>query len=163
MKALELLKADRDYCLSINNDKSIIQKYDEAIKELEHILEEKDLLEEYVQFARLHIETYRCSCGSLGKVGYRCSNKECNKYQETRIKIYETINLPNGYNFKQTNNQLIYEHFDGTNISTISKWKVGLNCNIENIRRLISLMELKQINSELIDYIDGLEYKDSIN
>ena len=80
MKALELLKADRDYCLSINNDKSIIQKYDEAIDELEHILEEKDLLEEYVQFARLHIDTYRCSCGSLGKIGYRCSNKECNKY-----------------------------------------------------------------------------------
>ena len=80
MKALELLKEDRDYCLSINNDKSIIQKYDEAIDELEHILEEKVLLEEYVQFARLHIETYRCSCGSLGKIGYRCSNKECNKY-----------------------------------------------------------------------------------
>ena len=80
MKALELLKEDRDYCLSINNDKSIIQKYDEAIDELEHILEEKDLLEEYVQFARLHIETYRCSCGSLGRIGYRCSNKECNKY-----------------------------------------------------------------------------------
>ena len=35
MKALELLKEDRDYCLTINNDKSIIQKYDEAIKELE--------------------------------------------------------------------------------------------------------------------------------
>ena len=80
MKALELLKQDRDYCLAINNDKSIIQKYDEAIDELEHIQKEKDLLEEYVQFARLHIETYRCSCGSLGKIGYRCSNKECNKY-----------------------------------------------------------------------------------
>ena len=80
MKALELLKQDRDYCLSINNDKSIIQKYDEAIDELEHILKEKDLLEEYVQFVRLHIETYRCSCGSLGRIGYRCSNKECNKY-----------------------------------------------------------------------------------
>ena len=80
MKALELLKEDRDYCLSINNDKSIIQKYDEAIDELEHSLKEKDLLEEYVQFARLHIETYRCSCGSLGRIGYRCSNKECNKY-----------------------------------------------------------------------------------
>lgn len=79
MKALELLKADRDYCLSINNDKSIIQKYDEAIDELEHILKEKDLLEEYVQFARLHIETYRCSCGSLGRIGYRCSNKECSE------------------------------------------------------------------------------------
>ena len=36
--------------------------------------------EEYVQFARLHIDTYRCSCGSLGRIGYRCSNKECNKY-----------------------------------------------------------------------------------
>ena len=80
MKALELLKEDRDYCLSINNDKSIVQKYDEAIDELEQILKEKDLLEEYVQFARLHIETYRCSCGSLGRIGYRCSNKECNKY-----------------------------------------------------------------------------------
>ena len=80
MKAIELLKADRDYCLSINNDKSIIQKYDEAIDELEQVLKEKDLLEEYVQFARLHIETYRCSCGSLGRIGYRCSNKECNKY-----------------------------------------------------------------------------------
>ena len=80
IKAIELLKEDRDYCLSINNDKSIIQKYDEAIDELEQVLKEKDLLEEYVQFARLHIETYRCSCGSLGKIGYRCSNKECNKY-----------------------------------------------------------------------------------
>ena len=80
IKAIELLKEDRDYCLSINNDKSIIQKYDEAIDELEHILKEKDLLEEYVQFARLHIDTYRCSCGSLGRIGYRCSNKECNKY-----------------------------------------------------------------------------------
>ena len=39
MKALKLLKADRDYCLSINNDKSIIEQYDEAIKELEaHII-----------------------------------------------------------------------------------------------------------------------------
>ena len=80
MKALELLKEDRDYCLTINNDKSIIQKYDEAIEELEDLQKEKDLLEEYVQFARLHIETYRCSCGSLGRIGYRCSNKECNKY-----------------------------------------------------------------------------------
>ncbi len=77
MKALELLKADRDYCLTINNDKSIIKQYDDAIDELEHISEEKDLLEEYVQFARLHIESYRCYCGSLGRVGYLCSNKEC--------------------------------------------------------------------------------------
>ena len=40
MKALKILKEDRDYCLSINNDKSIIDQYDEAIKELEaHIID----------------------------------------------------------------------------------------------------------------------------
>ena len=77
------------------------------------------------------------------------------------MKICEIMNLRNGYSFKQNNNQLIYEHFDGTNISRIARWKVGLECNIENIRGLLALMELKQINSELIDYIDGLEYKDS--
>ena len=80
MKALEFLKQERAHHLAVHNDKFIIQQYDEAIYELEHILEEKDLLEEYVQFTRLHIETYRCACGSLGRVGYRCSNKECNKY-----------------------------------------------------------------------------------
>ena len=37
MKALELLKEDRDYCLIINNDKSIIEKYDKAIQELEDL------------------------------------------------------------------------------------------------------------------------------
>ena len=37
MKALEILKSDRDYCQSINNDKSIIEQYDEAIKELEEL------------------------------------------------------------------------------------------------------------------------------
>ena len=35
LKAIELLKVDRDFCLSINSDKSIIEQYDEAIKELE--------------------------------------------------------------------------------------------------------------------------------
>ena len=44
MKALELLKQDRDYCLTINNDKSIIQKYDEAIKELEDLQNENKSL-----------------------------------------------------------------------------------------------------------------------
>ena len=82
MKALEYLKKEREikkHCADIawgyyNKD------IDEAIEELEDLKKEKDLLEEYVQFARLHIETYRCSCGSLGKIGYLCSNKECNKY-----------------------------------------------------------------------------------
>ena len=82
MKALEYLKKEREikkHCADVAwgyYDKGI----DEAIEELEELQKEKDLLEEYVQFARLHIETYRCSCGSLGRIGYRCSNKECNKY-----------------------------------------------------------------------------------
>ena len=82
MKALEYLKKEREikkHCADVAwgyYDKDI----DEAITELEDFQKEKALLEEYVQFARLHIETYRCSCGSLGKIGYRCSNKECNKY-----------------------------------------------------------------------------------
>ena len=44
MKAIELLKEDRDYCLSINNDKSIIQKYDEAIKEIQDLQNENKSL-----------------------------------------------------------------------------------------------------------------------
>ena len=81
MKALAILN---DMKLKYNSHyiegSDQVIKLDEVIDELEHILKEKDLLEEYVQFARLHIETYRCSCGSLGRIGYRCSNKECNKY-----------------------------------------------------------------------------------
>ena len=79
MKTLEFLKQERAHHLAVHNDKSIINQYNESIDELEQILKEKDLLEEYVQFARLHIETYRCSCGSLGRIGYRCSNKECSE------------------------------------------------------------------------------------
>ena len=44
MKAMELLKEDRNYCLSINNDKSIIQKYDEAIEEIEALQNENKTL-----------------------------------------------------------------------------------------------------------------------
>ena len=79
MKTLEFLKQERAHHLSVHNDKSIINRYNKAIKELEELQKEKDLLEEYVQFARLHIETYRCNCGSLGIVGYLCYNKECSE------------------------------------------------------------------------------------
>ena len=79
MKALELLKEYKSIDFGCNVEE-LHNTIDEAIEELENLQKEKDLLEEYVQFARLHIETYRCSCGSLGRIGYRCSNKECNKY-----------------------------------------------------------------------------------
>ena len=78
MKALDILN---DMKLKYNSHyiewSDQVIKLGEAIDELEHIQKEKDLLEEYVQFARFHIETYRCKCGSLGRVGYLCSNKEC--------------------------------------------------------------------------------------
>ena len=78
MKALELLY---QYQQADEIAGGYMSKHlEEAIEELEGIQKEKDLLEEYVQFARTHIDTYRCSCGSLGRIGYRCSNKECNKY-----------------------------------------------------------------------------------
>ena len=49
----------------------------EAIKELEGLQSEYEKLNEYYWFARNHLESYRCNCGSLGRVGYLCSNKEC--------------------------------------------------------------------------------------
>ena len=76
LKALELLKDYKNIDFGCNMD-DLHSQIDEAIKELEELQKEKDLLEEYVQFARLHIETYRCNCGALGRVGYLCSNKEC--------------------------------------------------------------------------------------
>lgn len=51
MKALELLKADRDYCQAINNDKSIINQYDEAIKELEEIQDYINTSIEEIEYA----------------------------------------------------------------------------------------------------------------
>lgn len=77
MKALELLKADRDFCLTINNDKAIITQYDEAIQELKYLSKKIDILDEYFRVANRHIEFYRCKCGTLARVGYLCSNEDC--------------------------------------------------------------------------------------
>ena len=83
MKALRILKDIKidEFGLGLElNPLCVTDDVQQAIEEIEDLQKEKALLEEYAQFARLHIETYRCSCGSLGRVGYRCSNKECNKY-----------------------------------------------------------------------------------
>ena len=78
MKALELLKDYRNIDFGFNME-GLHNEIDEAIEELESLQKENDLLEEYVQFARFHIDTYRCNCGALGRVGYLCSNKECSE------------------------------------------------------------------------------------
>ena len=67
------------YAVEVQYNKAYQTRVEKATEELESLQKEKELLEEYVQFARLHIETYRCACGSLGRVGYLCSNKECSE------------------------------------------------------------------------------------
>ena len=42
MKALEFLKQERAHHLAVHNDKSIINQYDEAIKELEFYLNKRN-------------------------------------------------------------------------------------------------------------------------
>lgn len=76
MKALEILKELKE---SRDFDGNIEYKIDEAIKELESFQAEYEKLNEYYWFARNHLESYRCTCGSLGRVGYLCHNKECSE------------------------------------------------------------------------------------
>ena len=51
MKALELLKLDRDTCQILHNDVSIITQYDEAIKELEDLRENIKTSIEEIEYA----------------------------------------------------------------------------------------------------------------
>ena len=75
MKALELLITLRDEYIHGELDSDV----NEAIEELESLQAEYKTLNEYYWFARNHLESYRCTCGSLGRVGYLCSNKECSE------------------------------------------------------------------------------------
>ena len=83
MKALELLKFIYKDCTD-REDKGFAVAYptnelSKAVEELESFQAEYKKLNEYYWFARNHLESYRCKCGSLGKVGYLCSNKECSE------------------------------------------------------------------------------------
>ncbi len=80
-KALKILKEQYNI-LSNDIDGVWIDpvKIDEAIKDLEILQAEYKEIKEYYWFAKNHIESYRCKCGALGRVGYLCSNKEC-KYE----------------------------------------------------------------------------------
>ena len=75
MKALEILKILNKYYTG-----KFAIKINEAIEELEDIKKDIVRLKEYKQLLyNYNIETYRCKCGSLGRVGYLCSNKECSE------------------------------------------------------------------------------------
>lgn len=78
MKALELLKDYKNIDFGCNVD-DLHNQINKAIEELESLQAEYEKLNEYYWFARTHIESYRCNCGSLGRVGYLCSNKECSE------------------------------------------------------------------------------------
>ena len=79
MKALEILYQYKQADEAFGNSYSMGERLEEAIKELESFQAEYKNLNEYYQFARFHIESYRCKCGAFGRVGYLCSNKECSE------------------------------------------------------------------------------------
>ena len=76
MKAIDLLKDYKNIDFGCNVE-DLHNEIDEAIKELESLQAEYKNLNEYYWFARNHLESYRCTCGSLGRVGYLCSNEDC--------------------------------------------------------------------------------------
>ena len=61
MKALELLKEDRDRYLAIHNDNSIIKQYNEAIKDKERPVSKRigNWVQEYLNFEdiKMHLES----------------------------------------------------------------------------------------------------------
>lgn len=122
MKALELLKADRDYCLSINNDKSIIEQYDDAIKELEAITttqQPKTVTSTRTDLIYCPVKNSSCilskcaaytahkepdilkcdSCGDTFRRGERCKNYIKGKPEHIKMSIYK--NMAYCYHFKR--------------------------------------------------------------
>ena len=73
-KALDYLYSMKKANEDMGTEPIVIYK---AIEELETLMANYKHLDEYYWFARNHLESYRCNCGALGRVGYLCSNKEC--------------------------------------------------------------------------------------
>ena len=92
MKALKLLKADRDYCQSINNDKSIIEQYDEAIKELKEYESDMDSYLDYTTGSRC-TKSFNSCLGSI-KIAY---GKELEKIikEDSQDRLVELEDLQN--------------------------------------------------------------------
>jgi len=129
MKAIELLKQDRDYCLSINNDKSIIQKYDEAIKELEEYESDMDKYLDYTTGSRC-TKSFNSCLGSI-KISY---GKELEKLvkENSEDRLVELEDLQN------ENKSLV---------KTLEKY------NEEMIELRKENQDLKNSNNELLEYL----------
>ena len=64
MKALEFIKQERAHHLAVHNDKSIIDQYDEAIKELEEYESDMDSYLDYTTGSRC-TKSFNSSLGSI--------------------------------------------------------------------------------------------------
>ena len=94
MKALELLKQDRDYCLTINNDKSIIQKYDEAIKELEEYESDMDSYLDYTTGSRC-TKSFNSCLGSIKSAYEKELEKIVKEDSQDRLVELEALEIEN--------------------------------------------------------------------
>ena len=167
MKALELLKQDRDYCLTINNDKSIIQKYDEAIKELEEYESDMDSYLDYTTGSRC-TKSFNSSLGSI-KIAYEKELekiiKENNEYELSEHKSSKNISINN----KSSLLGKLFSFLIFTSIPGSNKKSLRDKIEEETLRDLIELevlrnekllsslhkenSELKKQNQELLETI----------
>ena len=119
MKAIELLKQDRDYCLAISIDNSIIKKYDDGIEEVEAYItnyqEMKRRLDSTVETLAVLTSTNKSMSKLLTKMNkkmieLRKENRElesrscenCKHYKQSSSQDYKScyeIKI-NGFNFE---------------------------------------------------------------
>ena len=92
MKAIELLKADRDYCLSINNDKSIIEQYDEAIDELDAYITNYQGIKRRLDNTVTTLATIQNDNSSLVKILYNMG-KEINDLKKENQDLKESLGM----------------------------------------------------------------------
>ena len=58
---------------------------------------------------------------------------------------YRKINLPNSYRLLEKNGQIYLQHFNGTNIVTLSKFKDGFECNLERVTNILDIDRITAI------------------
>ena len=92
MRALEILKADRDYCLSINNDKSIIKQYDEAIDELDAYITNYQGIKRRLDNIVTTLATIQNDNSSLVKILYNMG-KEINDLKKENQDLKESLGM----------------------------------------------------------------------
>ena len=106
MKALEFLKQERAHHLAIYNDKSIIEQYDESIKELEALTSTTNTSLIYCPIKNSNCILSKCaaytthkepdilkcdSCGDTFRRGERCKNYIKGKPEHIKMSLYTNM------------------------------------------------------------------------